>query len=161
MFHGISNIPVMVPETLHPTPLSNVEPSSADKTPTSPQKSQAEDNTKGQGNKKSKKRKPKKGKEQDGDQQGQPDQGQGQDDTKLSQAMNGLSVEGQVRGEQAVFRPAWAKISSSESDFSDTEGGQSSRYRSTCAKVRQCALACLHTVIKVSIFSLRICMPLP
>ncbi|VDI23178.1 Hypothetical predicted protein [Mytilus galloprovincialis] len=148
MFHGISNIPVMVPETLHPTPLSNVEPSSADKTPTSPQKSQAEDNTKGQGNKKSKKRKPKKGKEQDGDQQGQPDHGQGQDDTKLSQAMNGLSVEGQVRGEQAVFRPAWAKISSSESDFSDTEGGQSSRYRSTCAKVRQCALACLHTVIK-------------
>ncbi|XP_063396144.1 HEAT repeat-containing protein 6-like isoform X1 [Mytilus trossulus] len=141
MFHGISNIPVMVPDTLHPTPLSNVEPSSSDKTPTSPQKSQAE----GQGNKKSKKRKPKKGKEQD---EGQPDQGKGQDDTNLAQAVNGLSVEGQVRGEQAVFRPAWAKISSSESDFSDTEGGQSSRYRSTCAKVRQCALACLHTVIK-------------
>ena len=143
MFHGISSVPVSVPETLHPTPLSNIESSHGDKTPTSPKKSQTDDNNKGQGNKESKKRKPRKGKETDGD------QGQGQEEATLSQAVSGLSVES--KAEKEGFRPAWSRISSSESDYSDTEGVQSSRYRSTCAKVRQCALACLHTVIKVSI----------
>ncbi|KAK3084159.1 hypothetical protein FSP39_009229 [Pinctada imbricata] len=51
-------------------------------------------------------------------------------------------------GGEISLRPGWSKISSSESEYSDTEGGQGSRLRSSCAKVRQCALGCLHATIK-------------
>ncbi|ESO95312.1 hypothetical protein LOTGIDRAFT_116900 [Lottia gigantea] len=50
--------------------------------------------------------------------------------------------------ESSQLRPSWAKFHSSDSEYSDTEGGQTSRVRSACIKVRQCALTCLHTVIK-------------
>ncbi|XP_071789810.1 HEAT repeat-containing protein 6-like [Asterias amurensis] len=44
--------------------------------------------------------------------------------------------------------PAWGRVSSSESEYSDTEGGQASKLRAAASKVRQAALACLHCVIK-------------
>ena len=47
--------------------------------------------------------------------------------------------------------PTWANISGSESDFSDTEGGQTSKLRAYCFKVRLCALGCFHAVVKVRI----------
>lgn len=149
MFHGISTVPVVVPETLYPSPISNIEPDG--KGHASPQKPQSDDTTKSQSGKKSKKRKPKKGKDHDGK---QAENDEGQNDLTLNYSMSGMSLEGQMQGRSegaSCFRPSWAKISSSESDYSDTEGGQSSRYRLTCAKVRQCALACLHTLVKVYI----------
>ncbi|XP_022108453.1 HEAT repeat-containing protein 6-like [Acanthaster planci] len=47
----------------------------------------------------------------------------------------------------ALF-PAWGRVSSSESEYSDTEGGQASKLRSAASKVRQAALTCLHCIIK-------------
>ncbi|XP_033102281.1 HEAT repeat-containing protein 6-like [Anneissia japonica] len=44
--------------------------------------------------------------------------------------------------------PLWSRVSSSESEYSDTEGGQSSRLRSMMSKVRQTSLLCLHSVMK-------------
>ena len=65
--------------------------------------------------------------------------------------------EGQLNVNSAItkksddeFHPAWSKISSSESEWSDTEGGQMSRLRSYCTKVRQCALSCYYWIVKVS-----------
>ncbi len=45
--------------------------------------------------------------------------------------------------------PAWGRVSSSESEYSDTEGGQAAKMRSATSKIRQAALACLHATIKV------------
>ena len=45
--------------------------------------------------------------------------------------------------------PAWGRVSSSESEYSDTEGGQAAKKRSATSKIRQAALACLHATIKV------------
>ena len=48
--------------------------------------------------------------------------------------------------------PAWSKGSSSESEWSDTEGGGSglSHSRSVHNKVRQAALGCFYALVKVS-----------
>ena len=46
--------------------------------------------------------------------------------------------------------PVWSRISSSESEYSDTEGAQSSKLRSYNCRVRQCALGVFHALIKVS-----------
>jgi hypothetical protein len=135
MFHGLPGAPISVPDSLYPTPLSQYDPS-----PTSPAKSELptndETSAKSGGGKKYKKKKAKKGTEST---------------AKLSQEKDDRNDESDPsKSREAVsFRPNWAKISSSESEYSDTEGGQSSQQRSLHAKVRQCALACLHTTIKV------------
>ncbi|WAR03508.1 HEAT6-like protein [Mya arenaria] len=43
---------------------------------------------------------------------------------------------------------AWSKVSSSDSEWSDTEGGQGSRARSNSTKVRQCALSTFYWIAK-------------
>ncbi|XP_071945428.1 HEAT repeat-containing protein 6-like [Antedon mediterranea] len=53
-----------------------------------------------------------------------------------------------VTNTAATFMPIWSRVSSSESEYSDTEGGQASRLRSMMSKVRQTALMCLHSVMK-------------
>ena len=59
------------------------------------------------------------------------------------------------RGEAAnALLPPWATATSSESEYSDTEGGQASKLRSYLARVRQCALNCFHALIKVMAFQL-------
>lgn len=45
----------------------------------------------------------------------------------------------------------WASLGSSDSDYSDTEGGSSSKLPSIASRVRVCALACFHALIKVNI----------
>lgn len=50
-----------------------------------------------------------------------------------------------------IFNKSWpmaGKVSSSESEYSDTEGGQMSKLRSLSGKVRHASLGCLHTVFK-------------
>lgn len=54
-----------------------------------------------------------------------------------------------------IFNKSWpmaGKVSSSESEYSDTEGGQMSKLRSLSGKVRHASLGCLHTVFKVGTF---------
>ncbi|XP_061163365.1 HEAT repeat-containing protein 6-like [Saccostrea echinata] len=140
MFHGLPGAPVAVPESLYPTPLSQYDPS-----PSSPTKSESQTNdssAKSGGVKKYKKKKAKKGAETNRNTTSKSSQEREDDENDELEFTRPKAVE--------VFssRPNWAKISSSESEYSDTEGGQSSRLRSLHAKVRQCALACLHTTIK-------------
>ncbi|XP_033748444.1 HEAT repeat-containing protein 6-like [Pecten maximus] len=151
MFHGVSNFPVTVPERLYPTPLSQYAvPSFKTSTPQGEHKAEEESQgaAKSQAGKKTRKKKAKKSPE------------------KLNKNQNGeetaSTIDGDIQGENQgslttvelgsslSTRPVWAKISSSDSDYSDTEGGQGSRMRSYHTKVRQCALACLHTVIKTT-----------
>jgi len=142
MFHGISNFPVAVPETLYPIPLSHY-----DINPQSTPTTEAKDDDKGgtgkqQAGKKTRKKKTKKTPEKSGQDDTDKTTGQGQME---DQAIANLSVH----VSSLSMRPAWATITSSDSEYSDTEGGQNSRLRSHCTKVRQCALSCLLTVIKV------------
>ncbi|XP_048733052.1 HEAT repeat-containing protein 6-like isoform X2 [Ostrea edulis] len=138
MFHGLPGAPISVPDSLYPTPLSQYDPS-----PTNSARSelQANDETsaKSGGGKKYKKKKAKKGAESTRNTTAKSSQDKDDENDEADSS----------RSREAVsFRPNWAKISSSESEYSDTEGGQSSQLRSLHAKVRQCALACLHTTIK-------------
>ena len=48
--------------------------------------------------------------------------------------------------------PVWSIATSSESEYSDTEGGRTSRVQSFQARVRLAALLCLHAVIKVCVY---------
>lgn len=144
MFHGLPGAPISVPDSLYPTPLSQYDPS-----PTNSARSelQANDETsaKSGGGKKYKKKKAKKGAESTRNTTAKSSQDKDDENDEADSS----------RSREAVsFRPNWAKISSSESEYSDTEGGQSSQLRSLHAKVRQCALACLHTTIKVMVFNL-------
>lgn len=45
----------------------------------------------------------------------------------------------------------WASLVSSDSEFSDTEGGLSSKLPSIASRVRVSALACFHALIKVNV----------
>ena len=49
---------------------------------------------------------------------------------------------------QSLFQP-WRQGYSSESDFSDTEGGQAAKLRGYHSNVRHCSLGCLHALAKV------------
>ena len=54
-----------------------------------------------------------------------------------------------VAGKDNELHQAWFRMSSSESEWSDTEGGQGSRLRSNFTRVRQCALSCFFWIVKV------------
>lgn len=142
MFHGLPGAPVSVPESLYPTPLSQYDPSPSSPTKPEPQTND-ESSAKAGGPKKYKKKKAKKGAEAARNATAKSSQDKDEDENEETELPKSRAAE------SVSFRPNWAKISSSESEYSDTEGGQSSRLRSQHAKVRQCALACLHTTIKV------------
>ncbi|XP_069136002.1 LOW QUALITY PROTEIN: HEAT repeat-containing protein 6-like [Argopecten irradians] len=152
MFHGVSSVPVSVPDRLIPTPMSQYATPSF-KSPASQGEQKTEEENQGaskpQNNKKTKKKKAKKSPEKH-------NKNKEGDEMTLTLDGDGVHTEGQgstataVLGSSMETRPVWAKISSSDSDYSDTEGGQGSRMRSYHTKVRQCALACLHTVIKTT-----------
>ncbi|XP_038058799.1 HEAT repeat-containing protein 6-like [Patiria miniata] len=58
------------------------------------------------------------------------------------------NIQSSYNTDPSSLFPAWGRVSSSESEYSDTEGGQASKLRSAASKVRQAALTCLHCVIK-------------
>ena len=66
-----------------------------------------------------------------------------------SQASSAIGNPGTSSNDAASLFLPWRHQSSSESEMSDTEGGQTSKLRSLYCKVRQCALGCFHAVIKV------------
>lgn len=151
MFHGVSSFPVSVPERLYPTAMSQYDTSAKGQTvPRGEPRTEDEPQgaaAKSQSSKKAKKKKAKKS----------PEKSNKTFEDKTTSINNNAKVENEGQGSLAAValdlsanaRPTWSKISSSESDYSDTEGSQGSRMRSYNTKVRQCALACLHTVIKV------------
>ena len=62
------------------------------------------------------------------------------------------SADGSSNQDSLSFWPSWGRVSSSESEYSDSEGGQMSKLRSASSKVRQASLGCLHSVVKVRRF---------
>lgn len=149
MYHGLTNTTTtVIPERLYPTPLSHYDPNPQQPIKSPLEQPPADKETPGSG-KKSKKKRTKKTTEK------KNHNGRDIEETmvdNLTETENlGAKGQGQARDKSGSqnLRPAWTRISSSESEFSDTEGGQSSRLRMSCGKVRQCALACLHTLIKV------------
>ena len=149
MFHGVSSTPVSVPDSLYPTPLSQYDPNPTLPIKTENEQQKSEVHMQGKKPSASKKAKKKKGKKPAMENDTKNNEEDNYTESTLDTA-RGQGQSGRVQMADNGFRPAWSKISSSESDYSDTEGGQGSRLRSSCAKVRQCALGCLHATIKVS-----------
>uniref|UniRef100_A0A2C9M7W7 Uncharacterized protein n=1 Tax=Biomphalaria glabrata TaxID=6526 RepID=A0A2C9M7W7_BIOGL len=51
--------------------------------------------------------------------------------------------------EALTWDMTWLKFSSSDSEYSDTEGGRARQHRSEAVKVRQCALNCFLNIVRV------------
>ncbi|XP_052270212.1 HEAT repeat-containing protein 6-like isoform X2 [Dreissena polymorpha] len=149
MFYGVGCQSAVLPDSLYPSPFTRVEvPKSGTLTPK--QAAIKKDDT---ANKKSKRKTKKKTDTKDPSKQKgskQPDNDSGDNDL-LDQ---GQSVSGQVNldfdYDPMAGYATWSKVSSSDSEWSDTEGGQGSRSRSNCTKVRQCALSCFFWIAKFS-----------
>ncbi len=157
----------VVAPCLYPTPLGRY-----DNTPATPKTTQSVDterceprqgdpgSAKGQGKgKKGRKRKPrgKKDKEEEedptengGDGAGSNIQ-RGMERLTLSQEVVSAATNTPYRYDPLAPVLPWTQISSSESDYSDTEGGQSAKLRGLQSKIRQSSLAGFHSLIKVTI----------
>lgn len=168
MLYGLPGNPTAVPSTIYPRPVPLPE---ATKTPapTKPAETATSDGvslrptpTKPGSGKKNKKKARSRGKERTESESEEATvqvQGGVQNLSLNTEAQvvrpGSLSVDpGQTSGSteytiQSLFQP-WRHGYSSESDFSDTEGGQSAKLRSYYSNVRQSTLGCLHAVVRVS-----------
>ena len=164
-----------IPTCLYPIPLSSYDPSPSKPAPSQPstplkepeQPSPRSSDSKSGGGKGRKGRKKRGGGGGGrGGKENSKDGGQEDDPAFLSGSMDRMTVGGRdaIAGalggglqDTASLYPVWSKVSSSESEFSDTEGGQANRLKSFHCKVRQCALASLHAVFKVSTVFLSLC----
>ncbi|KAF3816699.1 hypothetical protein GH733_014047 [Mirounga leonina] len=163
MFHGLPGLNIELPTVLYPTPLPQYD----GRPPVKPQQSESSASRPTAGKKKKSKVKSKKiqqGEEEEEESSGErevaPVAGLGRQhlhegDTPCSSSLGGqsLPVEGSgTAGKDRVPLPirsaGWKRVSSSESDYSDAEGGMQSKMRSYQAKVRQGALACFLSTIK-------------
>ena len=70
-------------------------------------------------------------------------------DSKDQDAASSKTNGGYWVQEEAIF-PTRGRVTSSESEYSDTEGGQVAKLRSHQSRVRQQALGTLHSVLKVT-----------
>uniref|UniRef100_A0ABM0MVP0 HEAT repeat-containing protein 6 n=1 Tax=Saccoglossus kowalevskii TaxID=10224 RepID=A0ABM0MVP0_SACKO len=159
---GGPRVDIQIPTTLYPTPMAQY-----DLNPTSPAKqADSEDVTlrptsgkAGKGNKAQggKTQQSKRTKKKRSSQKKNKEQGEGEGDTTgdnefgaVSASRNTASyqLKGYSSSDAYSFRPTWDKVSSSESEYSDTEGGEAAKIKSCMSKVRQTALGCLHTIIR-------------
>ncbi|KFV42035.1 HEAT repeat-containing protein 6, partial [Tyto alba] len=159
MFHGLPGLSIEVPAALYPAPLPQYDKRSPVK------QEQAElPALKQTGNR----RKKSKGKQKKGEfgEEGREDLGDagnglGADVLKLhlGDVQNSPCSDPRTRASDVAHAPAgkdhssshsasWKRISSSESEYSDAEGGIQSKMRSYQANVRQGALACFLSAIK-------------
>ncbi|XP_036196322.1 HEAT repeat-containing protein 6 isoform X1 [Myotis myotis] len=164
MFHGLPGINIEMPTVLYPTPLPQYDgrppvklqlPESSASRPTMNRKKRS----------KIKPRKIQPGEEEEeeessGEKEAAPVTGvgrgnlhEGSTQSPSSLAVQSLRLDGSgAAGKDGVSSPfsssSWKRVSSSESDYSDTEGGMQSKMRSYQAKVRQGALACFLSTIK-------------
>ncbi|XP_064612344.1 HEAT repeat-containing protein 6-like [Liolophura sinensis] len=146
MLHGILSQPVSIPASLYPTSLPQNDPApSKVAEPKGKEGSNSKEDTtgKGEGKKPRKKRPNKKGKTKDEDVSGGGSHGK----PSASQS-EGACPDGE--GVTPPLNLTWPFLSTSESEFSDTEGGQVSKTRSLHTRLRQWTFGCLHVVIKVT-----------
>ncbi|XP_072909440.1 HEAT repeat-containing protein 6 [Hemitrygon akajei] len=163
MFYGFPGVNIEVPAILYPTPLPQYEGSS----PTKDQTGGATNTSKQVGHKKKKSRSKNK-REHSEDQKEdlhsdipqpellcQPENGRQRGGNMTFNLLHGpknfsdrivLSLDGKDASNS--FYPTWKKINSSDSEYSDTEGGIQSKLRSLQGKVRQGALSCFLSTIK-------------
>ncbi|KAM6337698.1 HEAT repeat-containing protein 6 isoform 3-T3 [Alca torda] len=161
MFHGLPGLSIEMPAALYPAPLPQYDKRSPVK------QEQSEPATfKQTGNR----RKKSKGKQKKGDfgEEGREDLGDAGNESVLGADMlklhlgdvqNSPCSDPRSRASDVAHVPAgkdrlsshyttWKRISSSESEYSDAEGGIQSKVRSYQANVRQGALACFLSAIK-------------
>ncbi|XP_009467449.1 PREDICTED: HEAT repeat-containing protein 6 [Nipponia nippon] len=161
MFHGLPGLSIEMPAALYPAPLPQYDKRSPVK------QEQSEPATfKQTGNR----RKKSKGKQKRGElgEEGREDLGDGGNESVLGADMlklhlgdvrNSPCSDPRTRASDVAYVPAgkdhssshhtsWKRISSSESEYSDAEGGIQSKTRSYQANVRQGALACFLSAIK-------------
>uniref|UniRef100_A0A8B9CMJ7 HEAT repeat-containing protein 6 n=1 Tax=Anser brachyrhynchus TaxID=132585 RepID=A0A8B9CMJ7_9AVES len=149
MFHGLPGLSIEVPAALYPAPLPQYDKRSPVK-----QEQPEPAASKATGNR----RKKSKGKQKKGElaEEGREDLC---DTGKESIRGNSSHSDPKTLASDAAYVPAgkdhlsshctsWKRISSSESEYSDAEGGIQSKTRSYQAKVRQGALACFLSTIK-------------
>nr|XP_055036304.1 HEAT repeat-containing protein 6 [Misgurnus anguillicaudatus] len=150
MFYGLPGISVEMPQVLYPAPLPQYETIPAPK-PESSQEPTAQKKTAGsQQNRKRKSRG--KGKKAGaegtrGEEEGESETGAGGVDQSDWSA--GLQPPGVMSPSGATphLQPSWKKMSS-DSEFSDPEGGMQSKLRLYQARVRQSALQCFLAVVR-------------
>ncbi|NXT14556.1 HEAT6 protein, partial [Prunella fulvescens] len=156
MFHGLPGLSIEVPTALYPAPLPQYDKRSPVK------QEQSEPGTSKQTGSRRKKCKGKQKKGELGE-EGREDAGDAGEEAVLGADMQQLQL-GDVQGSPCPApRPRlsdaragkeppgcqpWKRFSSSESEYSDTEGGIQSKVRSYQANVRQGALACFLSTIK-------------
>ncbi|KFR09488.1 HEAT repeat-containing protein 6, partial [Opisthocomus hoazin] len=161
MFHGLPGLSIEMPAALYPAPLPQYDKRSPVK------EEQSEPATfKQTGNR----RKKSKGKQKKGEfgEEGREDLGDAGNESVLGANMLKLHLEDVqnrpcsdpwTRASDVAYVPAgkdhlasrhttWKRISSSESEYSDAEGGIQSKMRSYQANVRQGALACFLSATK-------------
>uniref|UniRef100_A0A2K6STY0 HEAT repeat-containing protein 6 n=1 Tax=Saimiri boliviensis boliviensis TaxID=39432 RepID=A0A2K6STY0_SAIBB len=164
MFHGLPGLNIEMPTVLYPTPLPQYD----GRTPIKPQQSESSTSRPTLNKKKKSKVKPKKiqqgeeeeEKESSGEVEAAPVTGTGRVSLHegntwcpSSLGVQSLPLDGSgAAGRDGVSSPfsssSWKRVSSSESDYSDAEGGMQSKMRSYQAKVRQGALVCFLSTIK-------------
>lgn len=166
MFHGLPGLNIEMPAVLYPTPLPQYD----GRSPVKPQ--QPESTTARPSANKKKKHKVKTKKTQQGEKAEEEEEepcgeveaapGLSMDQANVSGesawcsspwGSQGLPVDGgRAAGREQASLPfassSWKRVSSSESDYSDAEGGMQGKMRSYQAKVRQGALACFLSTIK-------------
>ncbi|XP_009276525.1 PREDICTED: HEAT repeat-containing protein 6 [Aptenodytes forsteri] len=161
MFHGLPGLSIEVPAALYPAPLPQYDKRSPVK-----QEQSEPAAFKQTGNR----RKKSKGKQKKGEfgEEGREDLGDAGNESVLGADMLKLHLgdvqsspysDPRTRASDVAYVPAgkdrlsshcssWKRISSSESEYSDAEGGIQSKMRSYQANVRQGALACFLSAIK-------------
>nr|XP_027806099.1 HEAT repeat-containing protein 6 [Marmota flaviventris] len=163
MFHGLPGLNIEMPTVLYPTPLPQYD----GRPPVKPQQSESTASRPTVNKKKKYKIKPKKtpqGEEEEEESSSEMEAVPGPGTSRVnmhdrntrcssSLGVQGLPVDGSgTLGKERVSSPfttsSWKRVSSSESDYSDAEGGLQGKMRSYQAKVRQGALACFLSTIK-------------
>uniref|UniRef100_A0A0D9R1F0 HEAT repeat-containing protein 6 n=1 Tax=Chlorocebus sabaeus TaxID=60711 RepID=A0A0D9R1F0_CHLSB len=163
MFHGLPGLNIEMPTVLYPTPLPQYD----GRTPIKPQQSESSASRPTLNKKKKSKVKPKKiqqGEEEEKESSGEIEAAsvtgtgrvnlhEGSTWSPSSLGVQSLPLDGSgAAGKDGVSSPfsssSWKRVSSSESDYSDAEGGMQSKMRSYQAKVRQGALVCFLSTIK-------------
>ncbi|KFZ68724.1 HEAT repeat-containing protein 6, partial [Podiceps cristatus] len=161
MFHGLPGLSIEMPAALYPAPLPQYDKRSPVK-----QEQSEPAASKQTGNR----RKKSKGKQKKGEfgEEGREDLGDAGNESVLGADMLKLRLgdvqsspcsDPRTRASDVANVPAgkdhlsshstsWKRISSSESEYSDAEGGMQSKMRSYQANVRQGALACFLSTIK-------------
>ncbi|XP_063002774.1 HEAT repeat-containing protein 6 [Elgaria multicarinata webbii] len=154
MFHGLPGLNIEMPAVLYPAVLPQYDSRSPVK-----QEKMEPSGIKTAGNRRKKpKAKQKKGKLEEGlkeEPEGAVEEG-GIEDPKLqrdpdpdaSHRALGDTCASSVKDRLPLHALGWKRISSSDSEYSDTEGGMQNKTRSFQAKVRQGALTCFLSTVK-------------